>query len=761
MNPLRRVLNFGSWSVRAKLVFGLGLVIIVPLVMVFFSWLQSAGDAALESYETNLENAALAAAAGVSANLEDVLTEVLNTSLDQRLYGQMAVFSRVARDVTGPVSGTTRVNTINTLTTVLERHPNFEAIRMLTPEGFMMIVVGNTEDYPSLNDVFQESRPVTRQMRAMTLADGEVRLLDPYLDYYSDSLVLDAVTPIMDDDELLGYLVFTLNPRTILQAPLLANMGEAGEGFSSQYLYLLDENGWLLTPVKGFAPLERQFTLRSAPARPDDATPAEGAGRYLQDFGDELERVMGRHAYVQPYDWAVVAEVAIEDVLTPVVQQTIRRIAPVGAVAVLFGLILIAVLNAQLVTPLVQLTRVADTVAGGNLNVRVPSTYRMDEIGQLYRSIATMTDNLRQSIESLEQRVQERTRDLRTTTAIAMEASQVEDLNTLLNSAVNLIVENFPVVYHAQVFLVDERREYANLVASTGEAGRQLLARGHRLAVGSVSVIGRVTELGETVIARDTSTSRVHRWNEFLPNTRAEMAIPLIRGGRILGALDIQSTQPAAFRPEEQEVFETLAAELAILIDNALRFEQLNDRMRELEIQSQALTRAEWGQLLTSGRRRGYLEAAASREAVTVEERGWSAWQRRAAETQDVVISPEQEDGTVFLAVPVLNPTGQVLGVVEWQVEAWRINEQTLQMAGQLTRRLSTSMETVRLLERTQLLAERERLVNRIGGKLTAEPNVAYILETAIEELSSALATSRVSVQLHTAADGNGATESA
>ena len=66
----------------------------------------------------------------------------------------------------------------------------------------------------------------------------------------------------------------------------------------------------------------------------------------------------------------------------------------------------------------------------------------------------------------------------------------------------------------------------AVLRASTGTAGQELLKRGHRLASGSVSVIGQVVEQGQMVIARDTSISEVHRQNEFLPETRAELAIP-------------------------------------------------------------------------------------------------------------------------------------------------------------------------------------------------------------------------------------------
>ncbi|MBN2471522.1 MAG: GAF domain-containing protein, partial [Anaerolineae bacterium] len=417
------------------------------------------------------------------------------------------------------------------------------------------------------------------------------------------------------------------------------------------------------------------------------------------------------------------------------------------ALSTLLGVILILIINNQLIEPLARLTSIAEQFASGNLEAEVRFSRRPDEVGQLQRALSTMTDNLRQTISILEERVQARTRDLETTSTIAREAARQEDTNALLNHTVNLIVQNFPAIYHAQVFLVDPQNAYANLVASTGEAGRQLLAAGHRLAVGSVSVIGRVTELGETVIARDTATSSVHRRNEFLQDTQAEMALPLIYGDRVLGALDVQSKLAHAFTPEDQQVFNTLATELAIIINNAQQLATMQTQLTELETQSRVLSRTDWNQLLSANRRRGYLEARAGANDAA-QAGSWSEWQQQAAAQKEVVASPPQPDDTVFLAVPVLSREDEVLGVIEWRVHRSRITDQSMRMAEQLARRLSNSMETVRLLERSQLLAERERLVNEISGKLTTEPSVAYILETAVNELSGILQTSRVNIQL-------------
>ncbi len=735
MNPVKW-LDVSSWPIRYKMLAGLSLAIGLPLLLIFIVAMRTSTSLLIDNYRTNLEYASRAGATSIVSNLDAVLNETLNASLDQRLAGQVAVYARTVTDTTALVSPALRNNTVNVLNGQLERHPRFQAIRLLTADGQLLVAAGDTELLPGLTEIAQDEHPAYRQIVRAEITPGAPLLLEPYADPASGALVLETATLVVSQDTLLGYLVFTLNTGRLLDEALTVGTDSAE---SSQYLYLLDEDGWLLTPLQGIQPQARQVMLRS----PGDQNPDEAEASYFQDWGDGPVEVTGHHATVQPYGWTVVAEVALQDVTGPITRTLLFRLLPIVGLVVLLSIPMLVVINSQ-INLVTRLTQAAEQVALGNLQTEIRPSRRPDEIGQLQRAIATMTDNVRQSITILEERVQARTRDLETTSAIAREAARQEAVGDLLNNTVNLIVQNFPAVYHAQVFLIDPHNEYAELVASTGEAGRQLLAAGHRLAVGSVSVIGRVTELGETVIARDTSTSRVHRRNEFLQETRAEMALPLIYGDRVLGALDVQSKLAHAFTPEDQQVFNTLATELAIIINSAQQTARLQARLAELETQSRALTRADWNQLLSANRRRGYLEARVGEAS----EAGWSEWQEQAAAQKQVVVSPPGPDNTAFLAVPVFSREDEVLGVIEWRVERSRINDQALRMAEQLARRLSNSMETVRLLERSQLLAERERLVNEISGKLTTEPSVAYILETAVNELSGILQTSRVNIQL-------------
>ena len=176
---------------------------------------------------------------------------------------------------------------------------------------------------------------------------------------------------------------------------------------------------------------------------------------------------------------------------------------------------------------------------------------------------------------------QDRLRLAEITTAIARKASERPNLEALLNHALSLIRESYPQFYHAQVFLVDDKRIQARLVASTGEAGRILMARAHALTVGSLSVIGQVTFRGEPVIAYAGTSDTIHRPNDVLPRTRTEVAFPMRIQHEIIGALDLQSMQAIQLREDEKQILQSLADSLALAIDNVRQYESARARTLE------------------------------------------------------------------------------------------------------------------------------------------------------------------------------------
>ncbi len=200
---------------------------------------------------------------------------------------------------------------------------------------------------------------------------------------------------------------------------------------------------------------------------------------------------------------------------------------------------------------------------------------------RIYRSLAEQI-SLRLEAARLLTQTERRARQLATSAQVSQIASSILDLNILLPRIVELIRQSFGYD-HVQIFLMDDHDSYAILRASTGEPGRQLLEIRHKLLKGSASVIGTVTAMAQPAIVSDTADTRVvHRPNPYLPNTRSEMAIPLILKEQVVGALDVQSNLPNAFDSDDIQVLTTLGAQISVAIDNAQLFEQARHRASEM-----------------------------------------------------------------------------------------------------------------------------------------------------------------------------------
>ncbi|MFL7793114.1 MAG: GAF domain-containing protein [Anaerolineae bacterium] len=183
--------------------------------------------------------------------------------------------------------------------------------------------------------------------------------------------------------------------------------------------------------------------------------------------------------------------------------------------------------------------------------------------------------------------LQHRSNQLQTAVEVSKSASMILDPEALIDQTVHLIQERFDF-YYVGLFLLDEVGGYAVLQAGTGEAFNQMFETGHRLEVGGASMIGRCTAYGEAQIALDTGEEVVRFNNPFLPQTRSEMALPLISRGQCIGALSVQSIEQNAFTEEDVAILQTMADQVAIAIENARLLEAERKRGAELEALRQA-----------------------------------------------------------------------------------------------------------------------------------------------------------------------------
>ncbi len=181
----------------------------------------------------------------------------------------------------------------------------------------------------------------------------------------------------------------------------------------------------------------------------------------------------------------------------------------------------------------------------------------------------------------LMEEAQRRALELQTAAEIARDTSGTLALDALLARAVNMVRDRFGF-YHASIFLIDESGAYAVVRESTGAAGEEMKRRQHHLAVGSKSVVGTATGSMQPFLLNDVTQSPNYHANPLLPDTRAELCIPLKISQRVIGALDVQSDQLNAFRREDMAALEVLADQIAVAIENARAYEISQKAIQEM-----------------------------------------------------------------------------------------------------------------------------------------------------------------------------------
>jgi GAF domain-containing protein/HAMP domain-containing protein len=466
------------------------------------------------------------------------------------------------------------------------------------------------------------------------------------------------------------------------------------------------------------------------------------------------EEVVGYYAPINDTPLALVAEAPSTYLVGT--QQTLfdARFLIIVLATPALVLVLTLLLVQLISTPIERLRNALQGVIEGDYNRPVRDTRRADEIGRLANTVVSMREQVQSQVDEREVRIAERGRDMAATQAIGHAAVSQTDVQTLLDTFVNLIVERFPLIYHAQVFIIDPDRRYAVLQSSTNEPGRLLLARGHRLAVGSISVVGQATEQDRSVVTLDTAASPVHRRNELLPDTVAELAIPLHVGSRVIGALDVQSRQRDAFDVDLISVLETVADQISVAYQSAQLYQESLQRAEEVEQNNRLTTLRVWQEYMREQRTQ-VLAGSAGSPVVAAHD----TLRDRAMATGEVAVGEPTERNTVPLAVPVVL-RGQPLGVVEWEIPVRDLDQNRIQLAEDLAARLAVSLDNARLFEDSARTAERERLVNNIAAKLAAQTDIDNILQTAVREIGLALRAPQVSVKLGTnsapATNGNG-----
>jgi GAF domain-containing protein/HAMP domain-containing protein len=713
-----------------------GLLLVSFVIIVMIPTVMTAILSAIGAYTHNQTQTfdTLEAIATLKANqLETILT---NSQNDTKILLADSRFASSALDI---------LSTTSDLSPILEQ--NFKQVartRMVDvlgtqDEAYNEIMVLDTHGNVIISTI--PSREGTNFQKETFFKSGLVRYYAGFVEepsFGTENLV--SATPIFDRNrqDMRGVLVLRSD------AAFMKAIMENTPGFSEAETYLVDTNFSAVTKTR--TPV-KIIDSRAALEAIDKNVVGE-TSRYTNYAG---QQVLGYYQWFVPMQVAIIAEVPVSFV----VNNSLQALAG-SAILALFVVavaILAVVISARAISdPIKTLAETTESFAAGRLSTRA-AVDRKDEIGALAQAYNQMAAQLQEMIGKLEQRVADRTKDLegqtlrlRVAAEIARDAASAHSLDELLDKTAELICSRFGF-YQAGIFLLDNDQEYAVLIASPTEAGRQMIENGHRLRVGEVGIVGRVAATGEPRVTLNTGADAVHFDNPYLPNTRSEMALPLKVQNNVIGVLDVQSDQPLAFNEEDIAVMQVLADQLAIAIERTRLLQEVERNLKELESAYGRFTSENWERLSAGGliAGKGYRFDNVRIEPIT-----------EMPELAGTVLktgTPKSSNGSGpgvdtehKVAIPI-KLRGQTIGVISLKLKEG-YDSNTISVIELAAERLASAMESARLYEEARLRADREQSISRVTTAISASTEYDQILQTTIREIGNILSDTEVAIQI-------------
>lgn len=401
------------------------------------------------------------------------------------------------------------------------------------------------------------------------------------------TLTEDTVVPTLR----FGMPIYTtdVNGASVLAGVVITNV------FADSLLDLLqpstDDASLFLIDNQGYYLKNSDNPLLTFGFEPDIASVGGTAGARIQDrfsedvitalwVADDVDerttddngliyytRIAPPHA---DYFW-ILGMIHDESVLFEPVSDTTMPTLQSGAIflglLVLFGMIGVVIG----MRPLNDLARLSQQAAAGDLSGRAKYNDRQDAIGKLSRSLNAMALDLDTNKKTLEYRVELATRDLQTLIDVNLQTVDLLDSERLLQAVANLATDRFGL-YHAQFYLLEGAQ--LRLVAGAGFVGRQMLAQQHQIALNSTrSIVAKTARTQSRLLIENTTISADFLPNPLLPETVAELALPLIARGQFIGVLDLQSNRKDMFTDRFIAILEVLALQVSNALLNAQLFE--------------------------------------------------------------------------------------------------------------------------------------------------------------------------------------------
>lgn len=457
-----------------------------------------------------------------------------------------------------------------------------------------------------------------------------------------------------------------------------------------------------------------------------------------------------------------------------------------ASVGVLFIVILLGLwLGGVFVRPIINLSRVTQKLSEGDLSARavIETT---DEVGDLAKAFNVMTAQLQETLSGLEKRVAQRTQALAASGEISRQLSSIRDRETLAREIVRQLQASFNY-YHAHIYLMDETGKHLVMTGGTGEVGAILLSQGHKIPMGK-GLVGRAAERKDVILVPDISKDPNWLPNPLLPETKAEIAVPIMAGHTVLGVLDVQNNVLDSLTDQDASLLRSIADQAAIALQNISATENVTKRADELQKVARVSTIASsiiddeqkmLSQVVQLTQRQFGLYHAhiylydPAEKVLQVKACGWKEGDEhagthgdrkiplaqeqslvsRSARTREPVIvndvrlepnwlpNPLLPDTLSELAVPLIfgDTLIGVLDVQSDKVNAFSAEDASIQSI--LASQVATALQNVRTYSQTRRQADYETLLSSINQKIQSTTTVESALKITVRELGRVLGT--------------------
>lgn len=326
--------------------------------------------------------------------------------------------------------------------------------------------------------------------------------------------------------------------------------------------------------------------------------------------------------------------------------------------------------------------------------------------------IDSTLNTLEQERNNLENKVRERTQQLRKINEIDRNVSEILDTNLLFSHAAKLIENEFGLYYTA-FYIINPTGKWADLKYASGEAGKVLSENKHRVDLDGRNIIAKALQSKTWQIASDLSQIRIE--NPLLPYTRSQLALPLLIGDTALGVLDLHSTKDDVFTAQDVDTYQNMANGIATAIENSRLFQEAQQSLAELRATQRQYLQNAWGSL--SG-----------------------------GQALEYELGEQDNNSENNIHVPLVL-RDQIIGQVEmadsgeWSPEQKNVVEAIVAQA-------TLALENARLVEESQITATQERLSNEIISKIWASSNMDSIMQTVVREIGRSLEATEVEIEV-------------